>query len=48
MKGAQSCATSFPVRNLKKFDIGDFKRELIRKFRERVGDKQVSAASPAA
>ena len=27
--------------NLKKFDIGDFKRELIREIRERVGDKQV-------
>ena len=31
-----SCAA-----NLKKFDIGDFKRELIREIRERVGDKQV-------
>ncbi|HBD70663.1 MAG TPA: glutamine-hydrolyzing GMP synthase [Akkermansia muciniphila] len=31
-----SCAA-----NLKKFDIGDFKRELIREIRERVGDRQV-------
>ena len=27
--------------NLKKFDIGDFKRELIREIRERVGNRQV-------
>lgn len=31
-----SCAA-----NLKKFDIGDFKRELIREIRERVGNRQV-------
>ena len=31
-----SCAA-----NLKKFDIGDFKRQLIREIRERVGNKQV-------
>lgn len=31
-----SCAA-----NLKKFDIGDFKRQLIREIRERVGSKQV-------
>ena len=31
-----SCAA-----NLKKFDIGDFKRELVREIRERVGNRQV-------